>query len=115
MRRKPKMAKKPTSQATETKVTEEVLQEAVAPVVVEEPVPVATEAVAEPIKKRIIVAKTSVPFRSVASLEQKFVSGQMPVGIAYEIVKEIHTQLYGDFYELNNGKYITKRGNYAIS
>lgn len=111
------MAKKTTTsqQVEETKVTEEVVQEAVAPVVTEEPVPVATEAVAEPLKPRIIIAKTSVPFRKIASLEQKYVDGQMPVGIPFKIMKEIKTVLYGDFYELSNGKYITKRGNYTIS
>lgn len=108
------MAKKSTA-TTEPKVT---VEEAVAPVVVEgvEPETVnIQEAVAEPIKPRIIIAKTSVPFRKTMSLENKQVVGQMPVGIAYEIVRECSSRIYGDFYQLNNGYYITKSGNYSIS
>jgi hypothetical protein len=107
------MAKKATT--TETKVT---VEEVVAPVKVEgvttETVEV-TEAKAEPIKPLIIIAKTSTPFRKTVSLESKYIVGQMPVGIAYEIVREATSKIYGDFYQLNNGYYITKNGNYTIS
>lgn len=66
-------------------------------------------------KQRIIIAKTSTPFRKTISLENKQIIGQMPVGIAYEIVKECNSKIYGDFYQLNNGYYVTKNGNYSIS
>lgn len=73
------------------------------------------DAAAEPIKCNIIIAKTSVPFRRIPSLETKYIVSQMPVGIAYEIVRDVTSKIYGEFYQLNNGYYITKDGNYSIS
>lgn len=107
------MAKK--SVTTETKTT---LEEAVAPISIEGVEPKSVDikdAIAEPIKSRIIIAKTSTPFRKTISLESKQIIGQMPVGVAYEIVKECNSKIYGDFYQLNNGYYVTKNGNYSIS
>lgn len=106
------MARKAT---TETKVSTE---EVVTPVQVEgiesETVNV-TEAKAEPVKPLIIISKTSTPFRKTISLENKYVVGYMIVGTAYEIVREVSSKIYGDFYQLSNGYYITKNGNYSIS
>lgn len=69
----------------------------------------------EEIKKRIIIAKTATPFRKSTTLEYKQIVGTMPVGVAYEIVKEVKSKIYGDFYLLNNGYYITKNGNYSLN
>ena len=105
---------------TKTKTEEIKIEEVVAPLEIENVKPEAiniTEAKPEPepIKPKIIIAKTSVPFRSKPVLEWKYVTGQMPVGIAYEIVREVNSKIYGDFYLLNNGSYITKEGYYSIS
>lgn len=107
------MAKKSTT--TETKAV--TVEEATAPVIVENVTPETvniTEAKAEPIK-RVIIANSPIPFRKTTSLEPKYIVGQMPVGVAYEIITEKTSKIYGDFYQLNNGYYITKSGNYSIS
>lgn len=101
-----------------TTKTETIVEEAVTTVNIEGVTPEVVkveEVVAEPIKPRIIIANTSVPFRKTTSLEPKYIVGQMPVGIAYEIKCERSSKIYGDFYQLNNGYYITKNGNYSIS
>ena len=105
------MAKKSTT--TETKAV--TVEEATAPVIVENVTPETvniTEAKAEPIK-RVIIANSPTPFRKTTSLEPKYIVGQMPVGVAYEIITEKTSKIYGDFYQLNNGYYITKSGNFA--
>lgn len=72
------------------------------------------DAKAEPIK-RTVIAKTSVPLRRTTSLEAKFIVGKMTAGVAYTIEKEVTSKVYGDFYQLSNGYYITKNGNYSIN
>lgn len=74
-----------------------------------------TDVKPEHTKSKIVIAKAPVPFRRKPNLEHKYVTGQMPVGVAYEITKEVTSIVYGDFYLLNNGSYITKNGNYSIS
>ena len=69
----------------------------------------------KPTKKRTIIAKSVTSFRKTTSLEAKQVVGTMPVGVAYEIVREAKSMIYGSFYQLNNGYYITKNGNYSIN
>ena len=107
------MAKKSTTTETEVKV-----EEAVAPLKTEnaklETVNI-KDAVAEPIKPRTIIANTPTVFRKTISLENEQVVEPMPVGVAYEIIKECKSVIYGDFYQLNNGYYITKSGNYTIN
>lgn len=93
---------------TKTKVEETTVE------TVEETV-VTEEAKVEQPKNRTIIANSPVPFRTITSLESKYVIGTMPVGVAYEIVKETNSRIYGDFYKLNNGYYITKSGNYSIN
>lgn len=82
---------------------------------VEETVATTKEIKVEQSKNRTIIANSPVPFRTITSLESKYVIGTMPVGVAYEIVKEANSRIYGDFYKLNNGYYITKSGNYSIN
>ena len=67
------------------------------------------------VAKRTIIANEPVAFRKTMSLETKYIMGQMPIGVAHEIVKETSSKIYGDFYLLNNGYYITKNGNYTIN
>ena len=105
--------------AKKTKTTE-VLQEAVTPLKMEnvnlETVNI-KEAKAEPIKKRIIIAHVSVPLRKTTSLDVKHIVGKMAVGTAYEIKRECTSKIYGDFYQLTNGYYISKSeysSNYSI-
>lgn len=100
---------------TEPKTT--TVEEVVAPLEVENVKPEVVdvkEAKAEPIK-HIIIAKDSTLFRKAATLDIKHVVGKMPIGTAFEIVRETSSKIYGDFYQLNNGYYITKNGNYSIS
>lgn len=106
------MARKTVTTEPKTTTVEEV-----APLEVENVKPEVVdvkEAKAEPIK-RIIIAKDSTLFRKAATLDIKHVVGKMPIGIAFEIIRETSSKIYGDFYQLNNGYYITKNGNYSIS
>ena len=71
----------------------------------------------ESVKKRIIVANISVPLRKTTSLDVKHIVGKMAVGTAYEIKRECTSKIYGDFYQLTNGYYISKSecgSNYSI-
>ena len=94
------MAKK----ATNTTETEVMVEEAVAPV-----------EIAEPIKNPTIISKDGAPLRKIPSLESKYIIGNMTAGLAYEIVGETSSKIYGDFYQLENGYFVTKSGNYTIS
>lgn len=103
---------------TKTKTEDVKIEEAVAPLDIKDTESETVnieDAKAEPIKLQTIIAKTPVPFRSKPNLEHRYVTGQMSIGIAYEIVKEVNSKVYGSFYLLNNGSYITKNGNYSIS
>ena len=85
-------------------VTEETIEEKVSETVQNE----------QPKKPRAVIAKSIAPLRSRISLQSKYIIGQMKIGTAYEIEKEISTTIYGDFYLLKNGYYITKDGNYTL-
>lgn len=101
-----------------TKTTEVTVEEAVAPVQVEGVTPEVVnveETVAEPIKPRTIIANAPTSFRKIMSLESKYIVGAMPIGVAYEIIREAKSKIYGDFYQLSNGYYVTKNGNYSIN
>ena len=105
------MAKKAT---TQTEVTVNKVEAPVEAVAEAKAVAVAVE---EPVaaKPRTIIAKEPTPLRKTTSTEAKQVVGKMTVGVAYEIVKEVSSKIYGDFYKLSNGYYITKSGNYVIN
>lgn len=96
--------------ARKKKETEAV--EAVAEEIMEKPEPIENKD--ENPKQKIIIAKMPVPFRRRPNLNRDSIVGQMPVGTAYKIVKEVKSSILGDFYLLNNGYYITKGGNYTI-
>ena len=74
---------------------------------------VATESIVTEQPKKVIIAKTTTPFRKLPTMLQAHVVGQMPVGTAFEIVMTVNNAI-GTFYKLNNGKYITAKGNYTI-
>lgn len=96
--------------------TNEVKEEVVQEVEIETPVTVETEAPAvADVKAPTIIANTSGIFRRAANLEARYIVGEMPAGIAYEIEKEVSNKIYGDFYQLKNGYYITKNGNYTLN
>lgn len=61
-----------------------------------------------------VIAKSATAFRKYPTLENKHIVGQMPLGIAFEIISEKESSIYGSFYKLSNGYYITKNGNYTI-
>ena len=63
---------------------------------------------------RAIIAKSETPLRKRPSLESKYIVGQMKIGVEYTIIEEIKGKIYGNFYLLNNGYYVTKSGNYLI-
>lgn len=102
------MAKKSTTTEIKEEVNVKVEEE------VKTEVSVETPAVTE-VKTRTIIANTSSVFRKAANLEAKYVIGEMPAGIAFEIEKEVSNRIYGDFYLLKNGYYITKNGNYTLN
>jgi hypothetical protein len=100
------------------KSTKTIEEKAVAPVQVEDVTPEVVkveETKAETVKSLTIIANEPIAFRKIMSLETKYIIGQMPMGVAYEIVRETSSKIYGDFYLLNNGYYITKSGNYTIN
>lgn len=102
------MAKKTTNTATaeETKVT--VTEETIEETVQAEPV---TETVHIP----VIIAKTDTPLRTRPSLGAKYVAGNMIIGKAYRIKDIFETRIFGDFYLLENGYYVTKNGDYILN
>lgn len=108
------MAAKKKTEAAVT-ITEEITTTTEEVVETKEKVDASTEAPAPVEQKRTIIAKSSTPFRRTTSLEPKYIVGVMPVGIPYEIVKEVNSKIYGGFYQLRNGYYISKGGNYSIN
>lgn len=107
MRRSKTMAGKKTTKT----VTEEVVTKLVEEPKVEEVV--ATESIVTEQPKKVIIAKTTTPFRKLPTMLQAHIVGQMPVGTAFEIAMTVNNAI-GTFYKLNNGKYITAKGNYTI-
>jgi hypothetical protein len=98
------MAKKSTTE-TKEKIIEEVIEE----------VKVESPAIAEEARVRTIISNTPGYFRRAANIEANYIVGEMPAGIAFEIEKEVSSRIYGEFYLLKNGYYITKSGNYSIN
>lgn len=107
--------KKDTESIQEVEITEakENIEEVVTPVITEQDVPKAVDFTPEPLKN-IIIAKSAVPLRRLMNLSPKYVVGYMKPGTAYEIVREAYNSIYGKFYLLNNGYYVTQGGPYTF-
>lgn len=101
-----------------TKSTGTAAEEAVTPIknveVSEEVVPVET-AKAEPIanSKKYIIANHEVQMHTKPDLLQASVSKPMMIGTSYEVVSEVRN-IYGAFYKLDNGMYVSKGSNLTV-
>lgn len=101
-----------------TKSTGTVIEEAVTPIknveVPEEVVSVET-AKAQPIAnpKKYIIANHEVQMHTKPDLLQASVSKPMMIGTSYEVVDEIKN-IYGAFYKLDNGMYVSKGSNLTV-
>lgn len=101
-----------------TKSTGTAVEEAVTPIknveVPEEVVPVET-AKAEPIAnpKKYIIANHEVQMHIKPDLLQASVSRPMMIGTSYEVVGEVKN-IYGAFYKLDNGMYVSKGSNLTV-
>ena len=73
------------------------------------------EVIKEPVHSPVVITKSETPLRKLPSLESKYIVGKMNIGVAYAISKEVNSKIYGDFYLLENGCYITKSGNYILN
>lgn len=67
------------------------------------------------VKNKKIIAKVPSIFRKSPNLSPEYIVGTMPAGVSFEIVSEYKSRIYGEFYKLGNGLYITKGGLYEIS
>ena len=101
-----------------TKSTGTAIEEAVTPIknveVPEEVVSVET-AKAEPIvnPKKYIIANHEVQMHTKPDLLQASVSKPMMIGTSYEVVDEVKN-IYGAFYKLDNGMYVSKGSNFTV-
>lgn len=101
-----------------TKLTGTTIKETITPIknveVPEEVVSVET-AKAEPIAnpKKYIIANNEVQMHTKPDLLQASVSRPMMIGTSYEVVDEVKN-IYGAFYKLDNGMYISKGSNLTI-
>ena len=101
-----------------TKLTGTTIKETVTPIknveVPEEVVSVET-AKAEPIAnpKKYIIANNEVQMHTKPDLLQASVSRPMMIGTSYEVVGEVKN-IYGAFYKLDNGMYISKGSNLTV-
>lgn len=101
-----------------TKSTGTAIEEAVTPIknveVPEEVVSVET-AKAEPIvnPKKYIIANHEVQMHTKPDLLQASVSKPMMIGTSYEVVDEVKN-IYGAFYKLDNGMYVSKGSNLTV-
>lgn len=101
-----------------TKSTGIAVEEAVTPIknveVPEEVVPVET-AKAEPIAnpKKYIIANHEVQMHTKPDLLQASVSRPMMIGTSYEVIGEVKN-IYGAFYKLDNGMYVSKGSNLTV-
>ena len=101
-----------------TKSTGTAVEEAVTPIknvkVPEEVVPVET-AKAEPIAnpKKYIIANHEVQMHTKPDLLQASVSRPMMIGTSYEVIGEVKN-IYGAFYKLDNGMYVSKGSNLTV-
>ena len=101
-----------------TKSTGAVIEEAVTPVknvkVPEEVVSVETaktEPIANP--KKYIIANHEVQMHTKPDLLQASVSRPMMIGTSYEVIGEVKN-IYGAFYKLDNGMYVSKGSNLTV-
>ena len=101
-----------------TKSTRTAIEEAVTPIknveVPEEAVPVET-AKAKPIAnpKKYIISNNEVQMHTKPDLLQASVSKPMMIGTLYEVVDEVKN-IYGAFYKLDNGMYVSKGSNFIV-
>ena len=101
-----------------TKSTGTTIEEAVTPIknveVPEEVVSVETPKV-EPIAnpKKYIIANHEVQMHTKPDLLQASVSKPMMIGTSYEVVDEVKN-IYGAFYKLDNGMYVSKGSNFIV-
>lgn len=101
-----------------TKSTGTAIEEAVTPIknveVPEEVVSVET-AKAEPIvnPKKYVIANHEVQMHTKPDLLQASVSKPMMIGTSYEVVDEVKN-IYGAFYKLDNGMYVSKGSNLTV-
>lgn len=109
----------PAPVAEEVVVTTETVEEVVeSKEIVDEStevIDVSIDASTPVVHKRMIITNVPTVFRKTTSLEPKYIMGTMPVGIPYEIIREARSKIYGNFYQLSNGYYITQGGNYSIN
>ena len=80
----------------------------------EEAVPVET-AKAKPIAnpKKYIISNNEVQMHTKPDLLQASVSRPMMIGTLYEVVDEVKN-IYGAFYKLDNGMYVSKGSNFIV-
>ena len=101
-----------------TKSTGTTIEEAVTPIknveVPEEVVSVET-AKAEPIAnpKKYIISNNEVQMHTKPDLLQASISRPMMIGTSYEVVDEVKN-IYGAFYKLDNGMYVSKGSNLTV-
>ena len=101
-----------------TKSTGAAIEEAVTPIknveVPEEVVSIET-AKAEPIAnpKKYIISNNEVQMHTKPDLLQASVSRPMMIGTSYEVVDEVKN-IYGAFYKLDNGMYVSKGSNLTV-
>ena len=101
-----------------TKSTRTAIEEAVTPIknveVPEEAVPVET-AKAKPIAnpKKYIISNNEVQMHTKPDLLQASVSRPMMIGTLYEVVDEVKN-IYGAFYKLDNGMYVSTGSNITV-
>lgn len=101
-----------------TKSTGTTIEETVTPIknveVPEETIPVET-ANAEPIAnpKKYIISNNEVQMHTKPDLLQASVSRPMMIGTSYEVVDEVKN-IYGAFYKLDNGMYVSKGSNLTV-
>ena len=100
------------------KSTGTTIEEAVTPIknvkVTEEVAPVETTK-AEPITnpKKYIIANHEVQMHIKPDLLQASVSRPMMIGTSYEVIGEVKN-IYGAFYKLDNGMYVSKGSNLTV-
>ena len=100
------------------KSTGTTIEEGVTPIknveVPEEAVPVET-AKAKPIAnpKKYIISNNEVQMHTKPDLLQASVSRPMMIGTSYEVVDEVKN-IYGAFYKLDNGMYVSKGSNFIV-
>ncbi len=93
---------------------EDVVTETVEQVSIEEQVPIEPKTEKEQTLSTLIAKDMSVMARKAPTMEQKHIIGNLVPDFTYVIVKKIHSVIYGDFYLLNNGSYVSTVGNFTV-